>query len=1218
MSRNIADDFADISAELRRVVECDELYIYLIDKKTHDREEYFDLIATSIPASRREETRQIPISEFSRQWMLELRNNSNVVALSPEIQGPESNYLVIRNCAASILVPLIYSGRLIGFMGADRKQAEKFGDEEVLLLCAVSGIFAGRLEGEYHPGSLEPIQENNPEDDSDDYGSAPDSTDISGTQQYYCRERNKLLSIFENLESLIYVSDTETYEILYSNKKIEQLIGEDIRGSKCYSALQNCGEPCDFCNNDIIKSIKPEAITWEYFNPKIGRHYRVTDRIIHWPDGRDVRLEIAVDITEEKKYEDQIKEFVNQIEFQQFALDAAAIVEFVDTDGNILYANEKFCELSGYSNEELIGKNHRIMKSDQHSEEYYKEMWDTIQRGEVWKGDVKNLSKSGYPIWLDTTIIPMVSEGSEIEYYIAIRYDITRHKAAEENLIILKRAIHQSPVSIVITNKNGNIEYVNPRFSEVTGYTAEEAIGNNPSILKSGKMTSEEYASMWQTINSGRVWSGLICNKKKNGELFWEFASISPIINSEGETTHYLAIKEDITQRKEAEEELESTASLFSTTLDTINEGVIAVDTNGKISSFNQKFLEMWNADEDFIDVPDENEAFSLLSLKVIDSDGFMETISSISSRPHGEYFGVIHLKAGEVYEMTAKPQFSGERIIGRVWTFMDITEKTRAEDKLLWYTKDLEMAKMTLEEQRDKLERTVRELEIAKEAAESATHAKSEFLANMSHEIRTPLNAILGFSQILSEELSGQRQIGYIEAISSSGKNLLRLINDILDLSKIEAGRMDLQFELIDIYSLLEEIMNIFQLRASEQNLWLKLEIKEGLPYALYLDEIRLRQIMFNLVGNAVKFTEQGGIIIKVDYEINEDEEFLNLTIRVIDTGVGISEEEKDVIFEAFRQQSGQNIHKFGGTGLGLAITKRLAEMMGGELSVSSNRDEGSEFIVSFYNVAFSIVRPQQLIDKMSGVSDMEFHPAKILLVDDVSLNRNLVKGYLQGSRLTIIEAENGQEAISLAKQNQPELVLLDLKMPVMDGYAAMKILRQDNQTMSIPIVALTASTLRKNPEDFIEMGFDGYLIKPVSKKELIEQIAEFLPVKDENSKHELSYHKDMELTKSSETIEDYVERVSCEDLRNLYESLLREVKPLWQKARNTAIIDDIKEFSKALIEVAEKYDFGNLTEYGKLLYKQAAEFDFETFPRTLERFEDILAFIDSSCNTN
>ncbi|MCP4155613.1 MAG: response regulator, partial [bacterium] len=380
--------------------------------------------------------------------------------------------------------------------------------------------------------------------------------------------------------------------------------------------------------------------------------------------------------------------------------------------------------------------------------------------------------------------------------------------------------------------------------------------------------------------------------------------------------------------------------------------------------------------------------------------------------------------------------------------------------------------------------------LRIAKDAAEEANKAKSEFLANMSHEIRTPMNAILGFTELLDEVITEKQQKEYLKAISAGGKTLLSLINDILDLSKIEAGKLEIQNSAFNPLAAFTEIKQIFTQKVKDKGLNLYMEIDPLLPEGLIMDEVRLRQILFNLVGNAVKFTETGYIKLDVRKRYKkEDHSTMDLIFSVEDTGMGIPEEQQEIIFEAFKQQKGQSEYKYGGTGLGLSITRRLVEMLGGEISLESEVGKGSIFKVEFGDVDVASIKSETSKNQFTAKADVNFEKATVLVVDDIYINRELIKGFLNAYALSIIEAENGEEALQLAGMRRPQLILMDLKMPVMDGYEATRRLKGDDRLKSIQVVVLTASVMKNQECEAKTIGCDKKKKKPVNKAELLTE---------------------------------------------------------------------------------------------------------------------------------
>ncbi len=706
-------------------------------------------------------------------------------------------------------------------------------------------------------------------------------------------------------------------------------------------------------------------------------------------------------------------------------------------------------------------------------------------------------------------------------------------RSSNESLRLYLKALEESPASVVITDADGNIEYVNKKFTQTTGLSPEDVTGKNAGILKSGNQSPEFYHRLWNTIRSGKTWKGEYLNKNREGKLYWEAATINPIYNEKGEISHFVQVSEDITERKKAEGSIKQLAAI----VDSSDAIIIGKTLDGIITS--------WNKGAEKVYGYKAGEVIGL-PINVIVPGELKNELADFSHRIKAgqkvDKFETRRIrKDGTVVEVSLS--LSGikdetGKLIGISVVGFDITRQKQLE----------------------------RELIAEKEIAEKATRTKSLFLANMSHEIRTPLNAILGFSEILSKRLKDPVQKEYVESMHSSGKALLNLINDLLDLSKAEAGKMEFYRQSIDVRYLVHDIESIFRLKARQKHLEFRTHVAENVPRNLFLDELKIRQVLLNLTSNAIKFTEKGfvEIAIKTDHL---DTSHADLVIEVRDTGTGIPKTSHKKIFQLFEQQDAAISKHYGGTGLGLAITQQIVSQMQGHIDVVSEVGKGSLFRVVLPEIPLSEKPP---VGKSSdSPREVVFKPAVILVVDDTLNNRMVMKAVLEDYPFEILEATNGREALNVMKEKKVDLVFMDIRMPVMDGIRATEIIRSHTEWSHIPIVALTASATEFEEHKFTQKGFDNYLRKPATLSEILTVLMQYL-------KYDATIEKKTPVPASKGMVENYLE---------IEKFILSDILPLREKLMGIRPREEVKKLALLLIDLGEKYEAQELVRYGEKL---------------------------------
>ena len=698
-----------------------------------------------------------------------------------------------------------------------------------------------------------------------------------------------------------------------------------------------------------------------YCSKLTGTSSRIDDEVLWRKDGTPIAVEYSshpivengeaigavvtfTDISERKSARIELEQAHKEAEKSNRVLNTilenmADWVWEVDGNGQYIYCSPQVEACLGFTPDEIVGKTPFDLMPPAETEKLGPLFTEAsrlklpIHNLENW-----NTAKDGQRRLLLTNAAPIIDENGNLTGYRGVDRDITELKQFESELRKLSRAVTQSPVSIVITDLSGTIEFVNPTFTKLTGYSAEEAIGQNPRILNSGLTPVATFEKLWSTLTSGETWEGEFHNQGKYGQQFWEHAVISSLRDDSGAITHYLAVKENITEQKAI-----------------------------------------------------------------------------------------------------------------------------------------------------------LRQLKEAKDKAEAATKAKSSFLSTMSHEIRTPMNGVIGMTNLLLDTELSSEQRDYAEIVRKSGENLLSLINDILDFSKIEAGKLDVEMLAFDLRTTVEETAELLAIRAYDNGLELICRIDPKIPTGLIGDPGRIRQILTNLTGNAIKFTSQGEVVISATLTADQGV-YVTILFEVQDSGIGIPPERLGAIFDPFTQVDGSTTRKYGGTGLGLAICRQLVELMGGEIGVSSQIGTGSTF---WFTVRLEKHSLQNLSGiNTSGISKAAISGTRILIVDDNATSRTLMMTLLDHLGCRFDSASDGEAGLLLLQEgiraNDPfRVVLMDREMPGINGAELGRRIKSDTELSSTLMIMVTTIGQRGDATLMEQIGFDGYLTKPVRQSQLRDCIA-------------------------------------------------------------------------------------------------------------------------------
>lgn len=865
-------------------------------------------------------------------------------------------------------------------------------------------------------------------------------------------------------------------------------------------------------------------------------------------------------VTEEKKNEIELK--VSESRFRALAEFAPVMINSFNDEGECVLWNKE-CETTlGYTFKE-------VQEWDDTLSLFYPD--EEVKQRVISSINNKNGQFAEYTVrtregrlnqqmWANFEL----PDGSVIGF----GYDVTQLRESEnkleENRQLLQSVINSAPCLIAYTDEENIFRIVNSQHEEATGIKPEDLLG----VHLKDHLGEEVYLKMQPMLE--QIKSGQIIETEKpiphpSGEEHIYKGIFAPHYE-DGKWKGIIRINLDITEQKRIQNELQEQELQMRTILNTLPDGVITIDQEANIQMFN----------------PSAERLFGFKADEVIGKN-----INILMPEPyHSQHDSYIqkYLQTGENKVIGLSREVVGLRKDGTSFPmYLSVGEMESQGQKMF-----------------TGIGHDLTEIYLAKEKAEVANKAKSEFLANMSHEIRTPMNSVIGFSDLLSALINDKKQKSYIESIQTAGRSLLKLINDILDLSKVEAGRLEIQYEKISIRFFFQEIEQIFKVKIEEKQLQLLLEIDSEIPEFLRIDEVRLRQVLINLVGNAVKFTERGHIKIRVKTkDKTENHDKINLIIEVEDTGIGIPQDQHELIFESFRQQDGQSIRKYGGTGLGLSLTKKLVELMNGRISVKSAPNEGSCFAIQLLSVDVPSNVPIEIRKKEAFTPQrFRFEEGLVLVVDDIESNRRLITESLSQMGLEFVEADNGKNALLFADEFSPDVILMDIRMPIMDGYEATQKLRNNPNTTDIPVIAITASVSKGDISTIKELGFDGYLSKPVNLHALLLELSKYLRCEN--------------ISETTESPEEKGEQDFSDEHWNvppeIMEQLENKFQKEWETVKNYGVFNNIEVFGTQLLQLGNDNDIPPLSKFGETLTSQSESFDIEGLNRTLASYPKLL----------
>lgn len=816
------------------------------------------------------------------------------------------------------------------------------------------------------------------------------------------------------------------------------------------------------------------------------------------------------------KLNHDLKNTLQENKYQLVTLDEHAIVSATDVAGKIIHVNDKLCDISGFSRDELIGQNHRMLKSNFHDDEFYKDLWSTISKGEIWHGIICNNTKNGDEYWVDSSIVPFIDEKGKPYKYVSIRTDVTSSRVNEYRL---KRSQDFANIGTWDWNIVTGELYWSDRIWPLFGYDKAVTETSYDNFLAAVHPDDRQKVidAVTNCIEKGEDYDIVHRVVWSTGEVHWMHESGDVVRNKEGAAQHMLGVVQDVTELMDAGIRQKSNNEILEQivrgkSLDEILNSLVLHAEKMIPSSIcsvllldeSGKYLQHGIAPglPDFYNraIDGMKTGLGRGSCGEAAFTGDWLIVSDIMNHPNCVEFKDLAQRA-QLNACWSQPFSSYSGIVLGTFAiyFHEVKEPNGHELELL--KEFAQFAAIAVE--RDQNQSA---LLSAKEEAETANRAKSQFLSSMSHELRTPMNAILGFSQLLNmtnTEPLTESQEKNVNEIMVAGKHLMKLINEVLDLAKIESGHIDLSVDKVNISKIIVESLQLITPLAQKRGIDIKFK-KDGSEVNLddlrvsntfaWLDETRFKQVILNLISNAVKYNKENGSIT-LTCNFNGDSSFL---FSVTDTGAGLNSSQQQQLFKAFNRL-GHEQTEIEGTGIGLVITKKIVELMGGGIGLNSEIGVGTTFWIKLptnenEHLKMHMDNENSEFEQSNTLeADVDALEPKrsVLYVEDNPANLRLVEQILSGlPNLHMWSAPEPLLGLELAMEHLPDLILLDINLPGMDGYQVLKQLRSKDASRNIPVIAISANAMPKDIKKGEEAGFDGYITKPVNVKELLETV--------------------------------------------------------------------------------------------------------------------------------